>query len=118
MAKRERGNVVESDFAERWEPGEGEEIEGVFIGVDNVPTRRGEKDSFKSFRLRVDGEEKPIGISGAMLESKMRRIPLGTYVWITYKGTVDTNNGKAKDYEVIAEKGTKFLDIRPDQIDE
>lgn len=118
MAKeRKRGRVVESDFCDPWEPGEGEVLEGTYIGVDNVPTKRGDKESFKSYRIRVDGQEKPVGVSGAFLESKMRRIKLGTYLWITYKGKVQTNNGPAKDYEVEIEEGAQLLDMRADTDD-
>lgn len=109
--ERKRGGEVKSDFAEPWEPGDGEEISGIYIGFDNVPTKRGDKDHFKSHRIQIEGKDVPIGISGAMIDRKMAQIPVGTFVWITFLGMVDTNNGEAKDYRVEAEEGTKLLKL-------
>lgn len=111
-AKSERKRkVVDSNYAEPWKPNKGQVLEGIYLGFDSIPGNRG---NFRSYRIKVDGEEKPSGIAGSFLDSVLPRIPKGSYVWITYLGMKNTKNGEAHDYKVETEDGVKLLEIAPE----
>lgn len=118
MANRKMQEVG-SDFAEPWNPeNEGDKLEGEFIGVDLVPTKRRNRDGskfFKSYRILPEGKEQPLGVSGAFLNTKMPRIPVGTFVCITYLGKTETDNGTAKDYQVECEAGVRLIDVNAEK---
>jgi len=100
---------VKSTFPTPWKPEEaGDTIEGFYHGFNVVPDSRGK--TFKSHKLLPEGKDEFIGISGALLDQKMVRIPRKTYVWVTYIGDLKTNNGLAKDFKVECEHGTKLLE--------
>lgn len=108
---REKKNVAEvkSTFPVPWKPEqEGDTLEGTYHGYNIVPDGRGQ--TFKSHKFKEDGAEEYDGISGAMIDQKMERIPKGTYVWVTYLGEVQTKNGKAKDFKVECDSTVKLLD--------
>lgn len=106
---RERQSV-ESAYAKPWTDFQpGDMIEGTYLGFTMVPSKRKDQKPFKSYNIKNDKGEY-IGVSGAMVGSKLSRVPTGTYVWITFKGMTETNNGEAKDFNVECEKGTKLLD--------
>lgn len=105
--KREFKEVL-SNYATPWKAEPGESIEGFYKGFDLIPGDRNEK--FKSHRILPEGKELPWGVSGATIDTKMCRIPKGSYVRITYKGkTMKTNNGLAHDYTVETEKGVELM---------
>lgn len=108
--QRERGDEVDSSYAEPWKPEkEGEEIEGIYLGYSNVPSPRKGQEPFKSYNIKIaDGTY--VGVSGAILGSKLVRIPKGAYIWVKYVGMIKTGNGLAKDFIVTCERGTKLLD--------
>lgn len=113
---RER-QTVGSNYAKPWKPeGAGETIEGVYSGYNTVKGDRGE--SFKSHKVKPEGSEEYIGVSGAMVDGMLLRVPVGAYVWITFKGMLKTKNGQAKDYEVQTEKGVKLIDVGIDAEDD
>ncbi len=107
MANRER-QAVEGGFPEPWKPQEeGEMLEGIYKGHDEVTVKN---RSFRSYRVQNEDTKEFFGVAGGMLKNAIERVPVGTYVWITYKGMVETENGPAKDFEVECERGTKLLD--------
>lgn len=108
--------TVGSNYATPWKPeGEGETIEGIYSGYNVVRGDRNE--SFKSHKVKPEGKEEYIGVSGALIDGMLLRVPAGTYVWITYKGLIKTKNGQAKDYNVECEKGTKLLELQSEHDD-
>ena len=115
QGKKREFKEVSSNYATPWKPTEGESIEGYYKGFDMIPGERNEK--FRSHRILQEGKEEPMGVSGAMIDTKMVRIPKNTYVRITYKGKEHTRNGMAHSFIVECEKGTVFLenDNEPDQ---
>lgn len=107
MAERERQEVTGRNPP--WKPEkEGDSLEGTYKGFVMVPD--GRKGTFASFQIELENGN-TVGISGAVLESKFKRIPQGTFVWIVYVGTIKTANGKAHDFKVDVEKGTKLLEV-------
>ena len=116
--KRAR-RAVESTFADKWEPqNEGDVLEGTFIGVDTAPgKRRGE--TFTVYHIQ-DDDGKRWSASGAHLESFMKQIPRGTYVWITFEGTKKVSNGDMNLYKVDVEEGVELKDVLapPDEEEE
>ena len=114
MARKKSSEEVKSNFPVPFKPErEGEFVEGKYLGFNVVDDGRG-KD-FKSHKLKPDDSDEMIGVSGALLDQKMERIPKGAYVWITYEGEMKTKNGTAKQFKVECEEGTKLLS--EDQID-
>src|SRR5690349_12965176 len=110
QSKRKFGKKVESNYAEPWKPtAAGETLEGIYLGFDLIPGERDEK--FRSYRIKVDNQEKPMGVAGAYLDSILPRIPVGEAVLITYKGKEKVKNGTAHTWDVQVEEGTKLLDI-------
>jgi hypothetical protein len=100
---------VESTFADKWEPqNDGDTLEGTYIGTEMANGKRDEK--FRVFHIQ-DESDKRWSVSGSYLESKMRQIPRGTYVWITYTGTRKVNNGDMFLFDVDVAEGTQLLDI-------
>ena len=109
MVERQR-QTVDSAYADPWKPEkEGEVLEGFYLGFTKVPSPRKEQGPFKSYNVKTEGGEYR-GISGAIVGSKLQRVPKGTYIWVTYKGKIKTNQGMAKDFDVECEAGTKLLD--------
>jgi hypothetical protein len=107
---RKFAKEVDSNYATPWEPkAVGDVLEGKYLGFDVIPgSRKGE--TFRSYRILKDGDEKPHGVAGAMLASKLIRVPKGTYVQVTYIGTKKTGNGEAKDFKVLVEEGVNLID--------
>jgi hypothetical protein len=107
VSPRERQSV-EGGFPEPWKPAEeGETLEGIYKGFDDVTVNN---RTFRSYRIQNEDTKEFFGIAGGMLKNAIERVPVGTYIWVTYKGKVETQNGEAKDFEVECEKGTKLLD--------
>lgn len=102
--------TVESSFAAPWIPtNPGDCLEGIYMGQDEVPAGKGRH--FTSYKIRTEGEEgKLYGVSSAMLKTKMNQIPKGAFLWVTFKGMIETENGASRDYNVEVEHGTKMVD--------
>lgn len=101
---------VESSFATPWSPEKkGEQLIGTYAGSEEVPAGRGTGELFTSWRFR-NSEGRYIGISGAMLKSKMNQIAEGTIVRVTFKGKFKTTNGLAKDYLIEVDERVELLD--------
>jgi hypothetical protein len=100
---------VESTFADKWKPqNEGDELAGTYIGRDpNVNGKRGEK--FTAYHLQ-DEEGKRWSFAGAHLDSIMPQIPFNTFVWITYDGEQDTQNGPMKMFRVDVDESVALKD--------
>jgi len=102
--------TVESSFATPWIPANpGDCLEGIYQGQDEVPAGKGRH--FTSYKIRTEGDDaKLYGVSSAMLKTKMNQIPKGAYIWVTFKGMIETENGASRDYNVEIEQGTKMVD--------
>lgn len=108
--KRERKRqTVESTMAEPWKPEKvGDCIEGFYRGAEMVPGK-GSRKPFKSYHIETESGERR-RVASAMLNTKMNQIPKGAYVWLTYKGMFESQNGKSPDYDVDVEDGTELID--------
>jgi hypothetical protein len=114
MSTRKR-QEVKSNFPTPWQPeNKGDTLEGVYHGYNEVDDNRGGK--FKSHKIKPEGSDVFMGVSGSFLDQKMIKIPKGTYVWITFMGEVKVKNGMAKDFTVECEEGTKLLDDNDNDI--
>jgi len=110
MAKQRQMDDVKGGFPEPWKPEQpGEKLEGIYLGHENVPERRG--GTFTSYRIMNEETEELRSVSGAMLRTSLGRVPKGTFVSITFEGVEDQRNGEAKIYRVQCEKGTKLLPV-------
>jgi hypothetical protein len=108
MARERQRQSVETSFAEAWTPEkEGDLIEGIYRGSDIVKAKG---RSFVSYKIQDEKTGKIRGVASAMLRTKMNQIPKGTYIWVTFKGMTDTENGPSRDYDVEVEKGTNLID--------
>ena len=114
MARKE----VESSFAEAWEPKtSGEELIGIFKGVEKIPAPNKPGETFSSYRIRVtegEHEGKAMGFSGSFASSKMSRIPRGEKVYVTFLG-LDMDKKKKgfnapKMFKVEVDDGVKLID--------
>lgn len=76
----------------------GSKIEGIFIKVESVTGKFGETQKY----VLEDTDHNFIGIfTSASLARQFKNIPLGSYVWVEYKGEQPTQNGRTvKVYEV------------------
>lgn len=113
--RRKATEKVDSGVAEVWKPeSEGEQLAGTYLGSEKVKAK-GNRDPFDSYHFVTDpDEENPKGVryrvASAMLNNKMRRIPKGTFCWLTYVGKFETENGLSNDFEVEVEAGTELMD--------
>lgn len=108
--KRQRKRqTVESTMAAPWKPEKvGDCLEGFYRGSEMVPGK-GNRKPFKSYHIETeDGERRRV--ASAMLKTKLNQIPKGAYVWLTYTGMFDTDNGPSPDYNVEVEDGTDLVD--------
>lgn len=102
---------VQSAFPEPWDPEEGDEMIGVYMGAEEVPAPRKPGEFFLSYRIDTGESEYPFGraVSGAMLKAKMSQIPLGSTIKIVFTGYEEVGGGDAKMFKVIPAKGTRLL---------
>lgn len=104
---------VESSFAEVWAPKvPGESVTGIYVKVEQIPAKnKPAGETFPSYRLKPMNGGKAVGVSGAMLSSKMDQVPVGTAVKITYLGLEKTGKGNAaKQFKVQVPRGIELLD--------
>lgn len=107
--RQRKRQTVESMMAKPWKPeAEGDCLEGTYLGSEMVKGK-GKRPSFKSYHIeKPDGER--VRIASAMLNSKLNQIPKGAYVWLTFIGMFQTDNGNSPDYQVDVEEGTELID--------
>lgn len=108
--KRERKRMkVESTMAKIWKADKvGDVLEGTYLGMEMVKGK-GKRGMFRSYHIeKEDGER--VRLASAMLNTKMNQVPKGTYIWLTFKGDFETDNGPSPDYEVEVEDGTELTD--------
>ncbi|MBO7731308.1 MAG: hypothetical protein J6S67_02095 [Methanobrevibacter sp.] len=76
----------------------GATLEGVYVKVEHLNTQFGESEKY--IIEKDDGTK--IGVfSTASLTRQFNNVPVGSYVWITYKGEETSKNGRpVKVYDV------------------
>ena len=76
----------------------GDTLEGVFIKTEVFDGKFGETEKYVI--EKEDGNK--LGVySSASLERQFNNVPVGSYVWITYKGEETSKNGRpVKVYDV------------------
>lgn len=76
----------------------GETLEGIFLKTEHVTGQFGTNDKYI---IEIDGGEHVGVFASASLARQFGNIPVGSYVWITYKGEeMSKNNRKVKVYDV------------------
>ncbi len=101
--------TVEDTYAEPWKDMDvGDTLEGKYLGFREV---RGDgKRLFPTYVIQlVDGTLR--SVAGGTLEGRMYRIPEGTKVRVTFKGTQTHKGNEMKLFDVDMAKGTKLLPI-------
>ena len=75
----------------------GDKIEGVYIKKEIIKTQFGETEKY----VIETPDGKKMGIySSSSLERQFANIPEGSYIWVEYKGEVQSKNGRpVKQYE-------------------
>lgn len=76
---------------------EGDSLQGVYIAKQTFQGNYGE-----SVKYVIDCNGTMYGVFGsASLDSQFAQIPVDSFVWITYKGEVQSKNGRTvKQYDV------------------
>lgn len=76
----------------------GATLEGLFVNKAKVTTKFGENEKYT---IEIDGGEHMDVFSCASLKRQFDNLPMGCYVWITYKGEETSKQGfKVKIYSV------------------
>lgn len=71
----------------------GATLEGRYIANDSIKSKFDNKDVIKYIIEAPDGTN--YGVFGTTsIERQFANIPVGSYVWITYKGEEPTKNGR------------------------
>ena len=110
-----RKTEVKGGFPMAWEKAidrdleEGDVLEGFYRGYDDI---KADNRTFRSYRIQPEGAgDSPsewIGVAGGVLKQMIERVPEGAYVWVTYLGTMKTQNGDAKNFKLEVEEGTEL----------
>lgn len=76
----------------------GATLEGVYTKKEVVDTQYGKSEKY----VIVTSDNKKFGVySSASLVRQFANVPVGSYVWITYKGEETSKNGRpVKAYDV------------------
>ena len=74
--------------AEKWDPEDGEELVGIYLGTD---VRKGKFGSYDSHKIKSDG--KVYHVAGVILSRLLDKINPGTNIRIVYKGITKTGAG-------------------------
>lgn len=75
----------------------GDQIEGYFVAKREITTKFGAAEIYD---VDLKSGEKISIMGSAAIKNRMNRVPVSSYVWVTYKGKVDTDNGAMNDYEI------------------
>lgn len=76
-------------------------LEGKYVGQREIKTKAGRTAIVYEFTDATGEKWEVFGV--AALDSRMTLIPPGTYVWITYRGKVQTGNGTQR-HDLVVEK--------------
>lgn len=76
---------------------EGDAIEGYFVDSEEFTTKHGDMIVYiiaieKNLLVKVVGQTD--------IRSKFDSIPMGSHVWLEFKGLTETKNGAMKTYEI------------------
>jgi hypothetical protein len=101
---------VDDDWATPWEDfKKGDSVIGLFAGSKEVVPRAG-GNAFLSHRIKRD-DGTLIGVSGATLDARMAKLPVGARVKVTFTGTEKSARGTdMRLYDVQSAPGTKLID--------
>jgi hypothetical protein len=80
-------------------------LEGKYVGVREIRTKAGRTALVYEF-TDANGEKWEV-FGVAALDARMTLIPPGTYIWITYGGKVQGNNGTQR-HDVKVEKDSEI----------
>lgn len=113
MAKQTRKFVsIQSELPPAWKPVPGEVLEGRYIAERKIPKRGGGW----FLTLQIQDEETGVicSVAGKIVERQLLRVPVGTFVRITFEGMIPASRGNAKKFSVEVEEGVK---IAPETFD-
>lgn len=97
MAYKTMGGQASAGDSDQWKPGEGEFIEGRYLGIARA---KGQNGTFSIHKVRVDGD-KTWGLSGTVLNSGFEDVPVGGKVRVTYLGMEPSKSGRSyKNFQV------------------
>ncbi|MBO7715538.1 MAG: hypothetical protein J6S85_18390 [Methanobrevibacter sp.] len=97
MRKSANTNYVETIIWNNSELPEGSSLEGRYTGSETFIGKFGETTKYI---IEKDGVSYGV-YETASLKRQFEKVPEGSYVWITYKGTETSKNGRqVKVYEV------------------
>lgn len=107
---------LDDDFGEVWEPKQiGETLEGVFLGIAYVPSKRANRGPFVTHRIKTkDGSIR--SVASAILQRRMERIPDDTPVFLVYQGMIETGQGESRGFDVYYPENTKLKAPRPPDV--
>lgn len=111
-APKRAKKAVESTFAEKWEPRQGDTLEGRYLGFEKA---RGKRDEdFNAYQIQ-DASGKRWSVSGAHLNSLLPQVPLSTYIWLTYTADREMQNGDMKMFSLEIEEGVELIPTLKDK---
>lgn len=114
--KRERKlATITNDLPPVWKgEAEGDFIEGIYLGTRRLKVRR---NSFLTHLIQNEETGEVKSCSGAIMDRLLCRVPIdNVFVRITFTGWVNTQSGKAREFDVQYEEGIELLpETSPDQ---
>lgn len=96
IAKENKYQDVDS-WNKKGKLNEGAEIEGYYIDKDEFETKYGKMVIYIIEQL--DGSLMKV-IGQTDIKNKFDNIPMGSHIWITFAGLVETSRGAKKSYKV------------------
>jgi len=106
---------LDDDFGEPWVPDTiGEQIRGIFLGIDYVPSDRGRP--FITHRIKTDDGIR--SVASAVLERRMARIPEDTPVILVYQGKLKAKKGDTRSYDVYYPANVQLKAPKPPDLDD
>ena len=95
-----------TDEVLKWET-PGQTAEGIYA---DMQVREFSDRSAKLYTLNVDSGRTVRFWGSTILDQRLDRVPIGTWVQITYKGQAGQGNRRYKDFEVNVAESTKLLE--------
>lgn len=97
-AESKQGKYQDLDtWNKKGELKEGDNLEGYYVDREDFNTKHGEMTVFIIAKAQNDLIKV---VAQTDIKGKFEDIPMGSHVWLTFKGLTETKNGAMKTYEV------------------
>jgi hypothetical protein len=114
MAKKIRKRVeVKSSLPPQWKPAAGDTVEGIYTGSKQISPRG---SSFLIHIIQNEDTGELISLAGIQIDRLLVRVPVNSYVWITYEGKKPLPSNPSRsmhNYKLEVEEGVEIAAEEP-----